>query len=221
LTDDSDAVDEAYQSQSELQRLVETALDENTMLKEKLQGCRDAFGALSIATRRADLDSATVRNLQDGDDTATIRVFDMNRSRHDVGGTSATSAGSRPMPFAFEGVLNRSWVYRRNVHSQDCDRSFTTATARSHAWSAFTGFSLGDISVLSVIAMPLCATDVTNQQHYISRGATTPMDNKPRNPRASGASQPSAQQPGARMQTPRFGSEYRVCRPISERSIGC
>jgi hypothetical protein len=54
----------------------------------------------------------------------------------------------------FEAVLGASRVYRRAT-LDDCDVSFTSSNALSHAWSALSGFSLADISVISVLALPL------------------------------------------------------------------
>jgi hypothetical protein len=45
----------------------------------------------------------------------------------------------------------------------ECDRSYTSTTQLSQAWS---GHSLADISVLSVIAMPLTTLDIQNGSHY-------------------------------------------------------
>ncbi|KAK3312912.1 hypothetical protein B0H66DRAFT_569177 [Apodospora peruviana] len=67
--------------------------------------------------------------------------------------------------FAFENILQESWVYRRNERNE-CDASFVSSVQRSHAWSVFSGYSLADISILSVIAMPITLRDIANNRHY-------------------------------------------------------
>lgn len=67
--------------------------------------------------------------------------------------------------FQFEGILKASRVYRRaRRDSTDC--SFRSSIPQSHAWTALSDISLSDISVISVIALPLQRNDITNQQRY-------------------------------------------------------
>ena len=46
------------------------------------------------------------------------------------------------------------------------DFSFRSSIARSNAWSVFSGLSLGDISIMSVVALPVYPDDISNPQHY-------------------------------------------------------
>lgn len=71
--------------------------------------------------------------------------------------------------FEFEDDLEASHVYRR-LTGDTCDRSFTSSAVRTHAWSIFSGLSLADISVLSVIALPLYLVDIKNAEHYTFSG---------------------------------------------------
>jgi cell division control protein 24 len=67
--------------------------------------------------------------------------------------------------FDFEEDLESSRVYRRAVR-ETTDYSFRSSIARSHSWSVFSGLSLGDISIMSVIALPVYQDDITNAEHY-------------------------------------------------------
>lgn len=67
--------------------------------------------------------------------------------------------------FDFQDDLKASRPYR-NVKRDSVDLSFRTSIARSHAWSVFSGLSLGDISNVSVIALPIYADEITNSCHY-------------------------------------------------------
>ncbi|KAI0506317.1 hypothetical protein F5B22DRAFT_455808 [Xylaria bambusicola] len=79
---------------------------------------------------------------------------------------SVSKPNSRSV-FEFESDLEASPVYRR-VKRDTMDFSFRSSVARTHAWSIFSGRSLADVSVLSVIALPLDVEEVTNKHHYIN-----------------------------------------------------
>ncbi|GAB1316093.1 LIM zinc-binding domain-containing protein [Madurella fahalii] len=157
---DSDV--EAYQSQEKLQSLIEKVLAQNTELRQKLVESDDSCAAQSIATRHPEDDNATVRLRQNGD-ASTIRGIGRT---HSVRSTISNFGGGL-IKFAFENILEQSRVYRKNANQLECDRSFVSSAQRSHAWSAFSGYSLADISVISVIAMPLTTLDIANGKYYL------------------------------------------------------
>ncbi|KAK3296413.1 uncharacterized protein B0H64DRAFT_398195 [Chaetomium fimeti] len=168
---DSDV--EAYQNQEKLQILIEKVLDENTSLRQKLSQSQDSFAAKSIATRHPDDENSTIRD-DNNDDSSTIRGVQRSntvRSRFSTFGGSA-------IKFAFENILEQSRVYRKTDQYQECDRSFASTAQRSHAWSVFSGYSLADISVMSVIAMPLTTLDVANGQYYVIGSETILPDDR-------------------------------------------
>ncbi|KAK4120377.1 hypothetical protein N657DRAFT_649161 [Parathielavia appendiculata] len=61
--------------------------------------------------------------------------------------------------------MEQSRVCRRNANQGECDRSYTSTVQPSHVWPAFEGYSLADVSVLSVIAMPSTTLDFENGSH--------------------------------------------------------
>jgi hypothetical protein len=129
----------------------------------RLRESRDSFDARSLATARPNDETGTIGTM--GDEEAGSALILGRR------GTTNTWLGSRGsrngiVRYAFENVLQKSWVYRRNGHRTECDASFVTTDQRSHAWSVFTGYSLDDISILSVIAMPITGADLENGQYY-------------------------------------------------------
>ena len=65
----------------------------------------------------------------------------------------------------FEQDLKASRVYRR-AKRHSLDISIRSSVARTHAWSIFSGLSLGQISSISVLALPLYPTDISNPEHY-------------------------------------------------------
>ncbi|RYC61246.1 hypothetical protein CHU98_g4965 [Xylaria longipes] len=68
--------------------------------------------------------------------------------------------------FKFESNLETSRVYRR-AQRDTMDFSFRSSIACTHAWSMLSGCSLADVSVLSVIALPLDLEDIANRHHYV------------------------------------------------------
>lgn len=63
-------------------------------------------------------------------------------------------------PREFEKTLIASRVYRRVEHRSEI-MSFTSSVARASALSALSKFSLGNISVLSVVALPVCMSELS------------------------------------------------------------
>jgi len=61
--------------------------------------------------------------------------------------------------FDFDDDLANSRVYRRN-RKNDSNSSFATSAHYVHSWSIFSGLSLADISVISVISLPLNSEDI-------------------------------------------------------------
>ncbi|KAK0649701.1 hypothetical protein B0T16DRAFT_492280 [Cercophora newfieldiana] len=159
---ESDA--EALRNQERLQSLIERVLLDNQELKQKLRQSEDSFDACSVAMTRQSVEVATVRCREEEgkEESENASIF---RRRSAV---SPPFSGNT-IRYAFENILQRSWVYRRNDRRHECDISFASTTQRSHTWSVFTGYSLADISVLSVIAMPITIMDVENGHYYTTK----------------------------------------------------
>lgn len=132
---------------------------------------QDSFDAQSTFTKRQEDDRWTIRTrANDDDDTETIRGGVRGRIGESMGSGSQKDDSkkghqSRMLRLSFERILEQSWVYKRNQRNS-CDCSFISSAGRSHTWSVFSGFSLADVSVLSVIAMPLTTMDLANREHY-------------------------------------------------------
>ncbi|KAJ4416869.1 hypothetical protein N0V82_006508 [Gnomoniopsis sp. IMI 355080] len=146
---------EASESQQRLQLMVEQVLVDNQKLKEMMGQMNDSFDAQSTITR-------CLLGTMD-DDASTITGVDR---RDTIRGVT-----NGVLKFAFERILETTWVYKRNERNE-CDVSFISSAQRSHAWSIFSSVSLADVSIKSVIAMPITTLDISNPVHY-------QVDNKP------------------------------------------
>jgi hypothetical protein len=156
---------EALLEQWKLRQQVEQVLTENAQLKRKLHQSQDSFGARTIATRHPDDDGKTVRGII-SDDKSTIREPGVRRNNTLRSVIVNNFRNSIPR-FAFENILERSRVIQKSARAQESDRSFTSSAIRSDAWSVFTGYSLAQLSVLSVIAIPISKADITNAEYYL------------------------------------------------------
>jgi len=69
---------------------------------------------------------------------------------------SVASGRTRELRRSFEGVLARTWVYRR-AKDNATDVSFMTSALGSHyhSWSMLSGTSLDDVSRIAVLALPI------------------------------------------------------------------
>ncbi|KAK5656722.1 hypothetical protein OQA88_4270 [Cercophora sp. LCS_1] len=135
----------AAQDRQRLEVSIEKVLAENAELRQKLWQsgdlCRSSFH-VSHHEQRDDGDAGF---------SGSSRIGEDNDNEN-----------------GFEITLHTTRVYRRHEHRNQCDISFTSTAQRSHVWSALAGYSLADISVLSVIAMPLTAADVqTGAEYYV------------------------------------------------------
>lgn len=116
-------------------------------------------------------------------DKASLRFFDDDastvRPRTDVGRVSEDSNQAIPVAAPadsrqscvglhletpirdFENTLNGTRVYRR-AQADQCDVSFNESATRSHGWSALSDLSLTDVSVISVIALPITLDEINS-----------------------------------------------------------
>ena len=129
-------------------------MEYNTTILTKLRNLEDSYDAHIFITRGPNL--SIVDEDGEGNTIASETTF------RTLPSTTQEPLATR---YAFEDDLETSRVYK-GTDRNTCDRSFTTSVARTHAWSAFTELSMADISVISVIALPIYAQDISNPEHY-------------------------------------------------------
>lgn len=71
-------------------------------------------------------------------------------------------------PQEYEEMLHASWVYRRNEHREET-MSFTSSVDRGYAWSELSKLSLGNISIIAVIALPVSISELSDGSWYHER----------------------------------------------------
>ncbi|KAF2125096.1 hypothetical protein P153DRAFT_360706 [Dothidotthia symphoricarpi CBS 119687] len=145
---------EASQSQASLALTMEQLVQTNRELCRRLRNLEDRFDATSVVTEKF----RGSNTLLQGDDE-TIRAVQPSTSKH------VSILEAVKIHFAFDDDLQSSRVYQM-TRSSVCDHSFVSSAVRTNAWSIFSGLSLADISIISVVALPLYSGDINNHEHY-------------------------------------------------------
>ncbi|GAW21439.1 hypothetical protein ANO14919_109580 [Xylariales sp. No.14919] len=178
------------QLHTELAANVRALLHSNRDLLQRMMHLEDTFDAQTIRSRRrVGVPSTVTTTTRLGPERGVVS----STPRSEMGEVSALAAAEAPVPAAvigtpsaftpshtavsaadppfkwmyeFESELEMSRVYRR-ARRDTMDFSCRNSIAHTHAWSALSGYSLADLSVLSVVALPLDLEEVANRHHYI------------------------------------------------------
>lgn len=158
----------ALQSQRALEAQISALLDSNNALAVRVKDLEDVFDATSPTEQGIPLfdsaaqntDNTSILNVDGAAETPTEDAEPVELSAARSSTTRRTSA------LLFRTELDNSRVYRRANRAESLF-SFSTSVVHSTAWSVFSGLSLADVSVISVIALPLYAPDIQNSQHYV------------------------------------------------------
>jgi hypothetical protein len=153
---------DATRSQFSLELMVAQLLQSNQQLCKRLKNLEDSFDARSTITRKFDNLSFVSQ-----EDDATIRTAALPASNH------LSFFEAVRVRFAFEDDLQSSRVYRM-ADRDGCDHSLASSAIRTQSWSIFSGLSLADISIISVVALPLYPEDIRDHVNYYSFGDVDP-----------------------------------------------
>ncbi|KAG4253113.1 hypothetical protein FPRO03_07073 [Fusarium proliferatum] len=164
----SDSGQRAKEHQEKLSNNVKVLLDSNDALSRRLMNIEDALDDQTIISRRMNILSLRASPSKNTSQQLTTQL------PATPNGTETSLIISK---FDFEDDLESSRVYRRAVR-ESMDFSFRSSITRSHNWSVFSGLSLSDISIISVIALPVYQDDITNAEHY-DFGAPGPVVKQP------------------------------------------
>lgn len=131
-------------------------LKNNIELSQRLAHLETQLDATrSVTTKRTVSVASTILEQQIPGITATTEVTPR----------ASMQPGDGARVFQFEPVLKASRVYRR-AKRDTADYSFCSSIPLSHAWTALSDMSLGDISIISVIALPVQMTELANADRY-------------------------------------------------------
>lgn len=156
---------------------------QKTDMSRRLRSLEDALGALYTLDRPGQIEHGGPPLLLSGDQPNGGEQFDfaeMNRTRTpNAGGQqwsmvahSDDSLSLTSFPATrYDAVLSEPSIHER---TQEIMPVFSTGNsiAESTARSVFSGLSLSDVSILSQIALPVRAADISNPQHYVSEQPT-------------------------------------------------
>jgi cell division control protein 24 len=167
LASDSDLRDAEHQKQ--LSENVAALLESNRSLSRRLMNLEDAFEVRTIVSKQQSQAVSTAGGTNDDisnthqpneqtEDGATSKI---NKTSQ----LSTPPEGVEVSSFDFENDLEISRVYRR-AQRDTMDFSFRSSVAHTNAWSQFSGLSLGKVSIISAIALPLYPDEIENSQYY-------------------------------------------------------
>ncbi|KAK6720772.1 hypothetical protein SNK05_003868 [Fusarium graminearum] len=149
----SDSDRSATQHHEQLSANINLLLESNQSLSRRLMNLEESMDTATIASRRMSF----LTLVED-----TSQGIASEQSHPSIAETDSTIGVSK---FDFEDDLEASRAYRR-AQRDTMDFSFRSSIARSNSWSVFSGLSLGDISIMAVIALPVYQEDLTNPEHY-------------------------------------------------------
>ena len=184
----STSISEAQSSAGQLKTLIQQVLDSN----------------LEISQRIANLEMRTLGYSQDS--APTLAALDIDRdddSINTIKAVNVTNKGSLPpeervetfqkidgnsgkesedlqgsnFSFTFDQDLNNSRPYAR-VMKRNSVLSTASSVAHTMSWSCLSGLSLGEISGISVIGLPISTHELWNGHHYITtnKDMARPLD---------------------------------------------
>ncbi|KAK4209267.1 hypothetical protein QBC37DRAFT_391391 [Rhypophila decipiens] len=167
----SDSAMRAEGSRTDLTNNVNHLLESSKDVARRLMNLEDNFDARSMVSKRRSV--AVSVKLGHAEDDETTRFLNRVNSIQDENTSQlATSPSTLPRSeytratdVPFEQHLEESLAYRR-AQRESMDFSFRSSVAWSNGISTFSGLTLGDISVMSVIALPICAAEISNAHHY-------------------------------------------------------
>jgi hypothetical protein len=98
-------------------------------------------------------------------------------------GSTEPPAHASPPRFSFtrpfETILKSSRVYNRVDHKDTCDASYTTNHSDSKVWTMLSGLSLSQVSNISVLALPISASNIVESWLYRTYLPVKPASVKP------------------------------------------
>ena len=149
------SMEQARSSAANLLAQVQQVLKSNEDLQARMAG----LSAQSIV-RNPNGDTLSVA-AEMNDDTPTMTSARAKTGEIDVGIEVQTTRAE----FGFDEDLHVSRVYRRAMLKPSRE-SVTSSTFGSIGWSFLSGLSLGNISNMAVIALPLFPEELWNPEHY-------------------------------------------------------
>ncbi|KAF5009360.1 hypothetical protein FDECE_4416 [Fusarium decemcellulare] len=160
LRSDSDRL--ALQHQEQLSVNISALLDSNQDLSRRLLNLENSLDTQTIISKRMSLMSVSIPESQ-----SSNSIDPQSTLASTTESSTETDSSVFISKFEFEDDLETSGVYRRAQHNRNTmDFSFRSSVARSHVWSILSGLSMSDVSIMSMIALPVYQEDLTNAQHY-------------------------------------------------------
>ena len=131
------------------------------------QHCTQKLAENRDLRRRLDVVEAKLRHIDPSlRDSVSVRSNDSDESTTTIRPAWNSTHGIGPLRHEFEKAPYESWVYRRNRNRHE-STSIHSPIIRLSAWSALSELSLAQISIVSVMALPVERSELFNVERYI------------------------------------------------------
>ncbi|KAK3372908.1 hypothetical protein B0T24DRAFT_621696 [Lasiosphaeria ovina] len=162
----SDSALRAQQFRIELTTNVNHLLESSRDLSQRLMSLEDAIDAKSIVkAKESFVPPEQSRSGLTRTEDKTFNLSDDNGSSSSTQTPSSSFQLEMASGSEFESDLVASRVYRR-AQRESMDFSFRSSVVQSNAWSALSGLSLSQVSITSVVGLPVYAGEITNSHRY-------------------------------------------------------
>ncbi|CAO2652692.1 Nn.00g021030.m01.CDS01 [Neocucurbitaria sp. VM-36] len=170
---------EADHDQQKLLSVTTALLESNLELTKRIAHLEEDFHTM------VDSSKSTCRRASFSaiDTTASVPV---NSILEDLRNKPSSMPTEATRTSQYESDLDASRVYRK-VRRITSLLSFRSSVALTHAWTALSDVSLSDISVISVVALPLTRDEIDNQHHYDFPGEIHQSQLRPPSSTAAGS----------------------------------
>lgn len=164
----SDSDFRAAQHREKLAENINTLLEGNEGLSRRLMDLEDAFDVQNVvANKRRSIAGSIDLPPYNSQPSSPRPARPESTISSSFSQLSLTPDNSSIASSEFQSDLESSRVYQR-ARKGTIDSAFRNSMigAGSFTGSVFSGLSLGDVSIMSVIALPVYAKDLSNPQHY-------------------------------------------------------
>ena len=137
----------------------------NTLVEQLVLAHQDIFGPISDIELRQGVEGQVSTSPDFLDAVSTTPTTNWPLVESSAEDQSEATSFDLQLETAIQETLASSRVYRRACQEVD-QISLISGATRATPWSLLSGISLADISAISIVALPIFSSTITNSQHY-------------------------------------------------------
>ena len=137
----------------------------NSLVEQLILAHQDIFGRISDIELRQGVEGQISPSPDSIDAASTTPTTNWPLVESSAEDQSKATSFDLQLETAIQETLASSRVYRRACQEVD-QISLISGATRATPWSLLSGISLADISAISIVALPIFSSTITNSQHY-------------------------------------------------------